>query len=206
MKLTPEETRILGSLIEKEYTTPEYYPLSLNALMNACNQKSNRYPVVSYTEELIQSVLDDLRIKALAGQVTGPDMRVPKYKQSMVAKFGFTKAETAVMCVLMLRGPQTVGEIRGRTGRIYEFSSLSEVEEVITSLMQKQPEPFVRKLPRQPGKDARYAHTFYEAEEIPQLSHDEPNTNSRLDELEEKVRQLSEELQVLKDTLAKLLS
>ena len=158
-ELTEIEVRVVGALIEKQLTTPEYYPLTLNALIAACNQKTNRDPVVSYTEAEIQNTLDVLREeKNLVYVFYGSTSRVPKYKHILPQRFELDESETAVMCVLMLRGAQTLGELRERTGRLYEFSGLGEVQETLDGLVKKD-EPLIIRLERQVGqKDARYAH------------------------------------------------
>jgi uncharacterized protein len=159
LQLDDEEVRVLGSLLEKEITTPEYYPLSLNALVNACNQKSNREPVVSYDDEIVLQAIDRLRDKGLALVSTGRESRVPKYYERLAEKFNFDRRELAVLCVLLLRGPQTPGELRGRGQRLYEFDDLESVEATLTRLMEREPEPLVKRLSKQPGtKEARYAH------------------------------------------------
>jgi uncharacterized protein YceH (UPF0502 family) len=156
--LNEVEVRVVGSLIEKQVTTPEYYPLTLNALVNACNQLSNREPVVSYDEKTVARAIESLREKNLAYVFYGSDSRVPKYKHVMTEIFHLTPPELAVMCVLMLRGPQTTGEIRGRTGRLYEFADLPEVEATLEKLMAHDDPVLVSKLPRMSGqKEARYA-------------------------------------------------
>jgi uncharacterized protein YceH (UPF0502 family) len=156
--LSETEVRVLGSLVEKQLTTPEYYPLTINALVAACNQKSNRDPVVSYDENTVVGALDSLREKNLVYTFHGSTSRVVKYKHMLPNVFELDAAEVAVIAVLMLRGPQTVGEIRGRTDRLYEFSGLSEVQEAVDKLSQRD-EPLVVRLERQVGqKDARYAH------------------------------------------------
>jgi uncharacterized protein YceH (UPF0502 family) len=156
--LNEVEVRVVGSLIEKQVTTPEYYPLTLNALVNACNQLSNRDPVVAYDEKTVARALESLREKNLAYVFYGSDSRVPKYKHVMTEIFHLTPPELAVMCVLMLRGPQTTGEIRGRTGRLYEFADLTEVETTLEKLMAHDDPALVSKLPRMSGqKEARYA-------------------------------------------------
>lgn len=156
--LNETEVRVLGSLVEKQLATPDYYPLTLNALVNACNQISNRDPVVSYDEPTVERAADSLRGKNLAYIFYGSESRVPKYKHVMAEIFRLSPAELAAMCVLMLRGPQTVGEVRGRTGRLYNFADLAEVEATLDGLS-KRDEPLVARLPRQTGrKDARYAH------------------------------------------------
>jgi len=159
MQLTQTEVRVLGSLIEKQITTPEYYPLTLNALTLACNQKNNRNPVTSLAETEVEQALDSLRDKNLAYVFHGSTSRVPKFKHVMPEIFELTPPQLAVMCALMLSGPQTVGEVRGRATRLYEFESLGEVEETLHALGTRESEPLVTRLPRQPGrKDARFAH------------------------------------------------
>jgi uncharacterized protein YceH (UPF0502 family) len=156
--LTEAEVRVLGSLAEKQVTTPDYYPLTMNALVHACNQISNRDPVVQYDERQVAEAVDSLRLKNLVYIFYGAESRVPKYKHMMREVYALSPQELAVMCVLMLRGPQTVGEIRGRTGRLHEFAELREVEETLDGLARRD-EPLVVKLPRQTGrKDARYTH------------------------------------------------
>ncbi len=155
--LTAFEARVLGALIEKEVTTPEYYPLSLNALINACNQKNNREPVTELDEAAVRQALHGLEDDHLAGAARG-DGRVTKYEHHMQEVFNFTRGEIAVMCVLLLRGPQTPGELRGRTERMYKFDELSDVQNVLQRLMGRDP-VLVKVLPRQPGmKEVRYAH------------------------------------------------
>jgi hypothetical protein len=157
MQLTPTQARVLGALVEKEITTPEYYPLSLNALVNACNQKNNREPVMSLEEAEVRQALHGLETERLAGPVRG-DSRVTKYEHRMQEVFNFTRGEVAVVCVLLLRGPQTPGELRGRTERMYKFDELSDVQTVLQKLIAREP-ALVKLLPRQPGtKEARYAH------------------------------------------------
>jgi len=145
-QLDAAEVRVLGSLLEKEITTPDYYPLSLNALVNACNQKSNRDPVVSYDEDIVETALEALRAKGLAVRSTGGDSRVPKHGQRFTEKFNLGRREAAVLCVLMLRGPQTVGELRGRTERLYQFEDLEGVESTLNRLVEME---YVKKFPRQ---------------------------------------------------------
>jgi uncharacterized protein len=158
LQLAPVEARIVGALMEKESTTPEYYPLSLNALLNACNQKSNREPVMELNENTVCDGLDSLREKRLAGPISSADSRVTKYEHRMQEVFNFTRGENALMCVLLLRGPQTPGELRGRTERMHRFEELSDVQSTLQRLMQRTP-PLVGVLPRQPGtKEARYTH------------------------------------------------
>jgi uncharacterized protein YceH (UPF0502 family) len=159
-RLNDIEVRVIGSLIEKEKTTPEYYPLSLNSLKNACNQKSNRNPVITCEESEIEKAIEKLREKKFAVRRTGDDLRVPKFRQTFTETLNLTDKETAVLAVLMLRGAQTPGEIKGRTGRLYDFSSLEEVDEVLTALSIRE-EPYIKKLSRLPGtKENRFVHLF----------------------------------------------
>src|SRR2546421_975127 len=171
--LNETEVRVLGSLAEKQVTTPDYYPLTLNALVHACNQISNREPVVNYDERTVADAVESLRAKNLVYIFYGAESRVPKYKHMMREVFALSPQELAAMCVLMLRGPQTVGEIRGRTGRLYEFADLSEVEATLEGLARRD-EPLVSKLPRQTGrKEARYAQLLSGRPEVEEAG-DEP--------------------------------
>ena len=157
-KLSEIEVRIIGALIEKQLTTPEYYPLTLNALVGACNQKTNRDPVMSLNDETVEKTLDVLRDKNIVYVFYGSTSRVPKYKQMFPNVYETDERETAVMCVLLLRGAQTLGELRERTSRLYEFSGLGEVGETLDGL-QKKDAPLIVKLERQAGqKEARFAH------------------------------------------------
>jgi uncharacterized protein len=154
-QLDPVELRVLGALMEKEIATPDYYPLSLNALVNACNQKSNREPVVSYDEDMVETALEGLRNKGLSMRVSG-DSRVAKHEQRFTERDNLGRREAAVLCVLMLRGPQTVGELRGRTERLYTFEDLEGVESTLNRLAEA---GYVKRLPRQAGfKEARFTH------------------------------------------------
>lgn len=156
--LNAAEVRVLGSLVEKELTTPDYYPLSLNALTNACNQLNNRDPVVSYSETDANQALESLRDKHLAYVVSGGINRVLKFGHKLREALELSRAELAALCVLMLRGPQTPGEIRGRSGRLHEFADLADAVSVLASLAGR-PQPLVVCLPRQPGtKESRYGH------------------------------------------------
>jgi uncharacterized protein len=157
--LSAAEVRVLGSLIEKQITTPDYYPLTLNALTNACNQLSNREPVVSFDDTIVVRALDALRDKRVATLFTGQESRVAKYKHTLTDALLLTPAEVAILCVLMLRGPQTIGELRTRSERLFTFDNLPEVEQTLAALAARQPQPLVAKLPRQPGtKESRYTH------------------------------------------------
>ena len=163
--LNEVETRVLGSLVEKDVTTPDYYPLSLNALVNACNQKNNRDPLMNLDEDAVRQALDTLQQKRLAGPTSSADSRVTKYEHRLQEAFNFTRGETAILCVLLLRGPQTPGELRGRTERMHRFEDLTEVQSTLQRLMQRDP-PLARVLPRQPGtKESRYKHLLAGDEE-----------------------------------------
>jgi uncharacterized protein YceH (UPF0502 family) len=158
--LTELETRVLGALIEKDITTPDYYPLSLNALVNACNQKNNRDPVMTLDETAVRDALASLQENHLAGPASGADSRVPKFEHRLQEVFNFDRREIAVVCVLLLRGPQTPGELRSRTERMYHFEALEDVVSTLDRLAQREPS-LARVLPRQPGtKESRYTHLF----------------------------------------------
>ena len=155
-QLDAAEVRVLGALMEKEVATPEYYPLSLNALVNACNQKSNRDPVVNFDESTVEQALESLRHKGMALRITGRDVRVPKHGQTFTEKFNMGRREAALLCLLFLRGPQTPGELRSRSDRLYTFDDLEAVESTLNRLAESE---FVKRLPRQPGsRESRWAH------------------------------------------------
>jgi uncharacterized protein YceH (UPF0502 family) len=208
IKLTETEVRVLGSLIEKDITTPEYYPLSLNALVNACNQKTNRDPVMQLEEDAVRDALDGLQQQRLAGPARGADSRVTKYEQRLQEVFNFTRPEIAVLCVLLLRGPQTPGELRGRAERMHRFEVLEDVQSALQKLMQREP-PLAKVLPRQPGtKESRYAHLLggdvVEAEAPPQVSatpERNPADAERIARLEEEVAELRRMVSEVKDQL-----
>jgi uncharacterized protein YceH (UPF0502 family) len=158
IRLSEVAARVLGALVEKEITTPEYYPLSLNALVNACNQKTNREPVMNLDEDAVTAALRSLSELELAGAADTNDSRVRKYEHRLQEVFNSTRPETAVLCVLLLRGSQTPGELRGRGERLHHFEELSDVQAALQKLMQREP-PLVKLLPRQPGtKESRYMH------------------------------------------------
>jgi uncharacterized protein len=201
--LDDEEARVLGCLLEKEAATPEYYPLSLNALVNACNQKSNREPAVSYDEETVEQALERLRGKGLTVRITGADMRVPKYAHKLAEVFNFGRRESAVLCVLLLRGPQTPGELRGRTERLHRFDDLEGVETTLNRLMEWQPEPLVARLPRQGGsREARFGHLLSGPPELP-AEHETPPPR-RAAPSEDDLRQLSSAIEGLQRDVADL--
>jgi uncharacterized protein YceH (UPF0502 family) len=179
VKLNEVEVRVLGSLIEKDITTPDYYPQSLNALVNACNQKNNRDPVMTLDENSVRDALSSLQEKRLAGPAGGADSRVTKYEHRLQEVFNFDRREIALLCVLLLRGPQTLGEIRGRADRMYRFETLDDVQSALQRLMDRQP-PLVAVLSRQPGtKESRYTHLF-SGEYIPQTATTPSRSTSEL--------------------------
>jgi uncharacterized protein YceH (UPF0502 family) len=198
--LNDTEVRVLGCLIEKELTTPEYYPLSLNALTNACNQKSNRDPVLSLEETDVVRALDSLRFKRFA-RLAGDSGRVPKYRHSLAESLRLGPSSLAVLAELLLRGPQTVGELRTRGERMTPFGDLAAVEVVLQELMELNP-PLALKLPRQPGrKEARYAHFFSGMPEISDEEHipSPEAARSRVVAENERILKLEEEVQFLRD-------
>jgi uncharacterized protein YceH (UPF0502 family) len=197
--LTEIEARVVGALVEKQLTTPEYYPLTLNALVAACNQKTNREPVVAYSDETVQKALDDLRERNLVYVFYGSTSRVPKYKHMLPNVYELEPSETALICVLMLRGAQTLGELRERTGRLYEFSGIGEVNETLDRL-EKRDEPLVVRLERQAGqKEARFAHLLCGAPSaaVYALKTSPANSsagNERIEKLEQEIESLRSEL------------
>jgi len=215
-QLTDIESRVLGALIEKEVTTPEYYPLSLNALVNACNQKSNREPVMNLDEAAVRTALRSLSDQFLA-RSAGGDSRVPKYEHRVNELFNFHRHEIAVFCVLLLRGPQTPGELRTRTERLYAFEDLDSVQSALHLLMKREP-PLVAVLPRQPGtKESRYVQLLSGAQEnaatasalsgavqhLPPPSLGEhPGNSARVAQLEAEVAALRAELAELRERFA----
>ncbi len=194
--LDPVEVRVLGALVEKEATTPEYYPLSLNALVNACNQKSNRDPVVDYDEDTVQDALDRLREKKLAVMITGSG-RVVKHAQRISETLNLGRRELAVLCTLLLRGPQTLGELKDRSERMFSFADLSEAESVLDKLAEWPGGALAKKLPRQPGqKEARYAHLL-SGEPVLETTA-APAAPTRIAQLEQDLLQLRLEFEELK--------
>jgi uncharacterized protein YceH (UPF0502 family) len=198
--LDPVEARVLGALMEKQATTPEYYPLSLNALVNACNQKSNRDPVVDYDDHDVLSAVERLREKRYSLTVTG-NGRVNKYEQRIAETLNLGRRESAVICVLLLRGPQTLGEIKDRCERLHSFADLSEAESVLEKLAELPAGALVKKLPRQPGqKEARYAHLLCGepvVEAFADLGGPAPATG-RVGQLEAEIQQLRTDFEELK--------
>ncbi len=215
IELSSLEARVIGCLIEKQTTTPDQYPLSLNALVNACNQKSNRDPVMEVDEVTIQGTVDQLARKHFVIEKSGFGSRVPKFQHRFCnTEYGtlkLTAQELAIVCELLLRGPQTPGELRTRASRMAPFSEVGEVEAALESLRAREDGPFVVRLPREPGRrDSRYAHLFSGAVAVPAIedapqtvavSNAAAETPSRLDRLEEQVRRLREELDDMKRRL-----
>lgn len=217
IELSPYETRVIGCLIEKEITTPEQYPLSLNALTSACNQKTSREPVMELAETTVQQTVDGLVKRGLVSEKGGFGSRVVKYKHRFCnTEFGalkFSAQELGIVCVLLLRGPQTPGELRTRTNRLCTFAEVQEVESTLKRLVEREDGPFVVKLPREPGmRESRYAHLFSGEVQIPEAPETAPTPGSftcsdqeRLAQLEEQVSALRQELDELKRKVEKLI-
>lgn len=207
LQLSSTEVRVLGVLVEKDITTPDYYPLSLNALVNACNQKNNRDPVMDLEEDTVRQALESLQSKRMAGAAGGADSRVTKYEHRLQEVFNFNRSEIALLCVLLLRGPQTLGELRGRTERMYHFDSLDDVQSGLQRLMQREP-PLAAVFPRQPGtKESRYMHLFagdVETAAAETISRDEstPAGTSKIARLESEIASLRDEINDLKHQFA----
>jgi uncharacterized protein YceH (UPF0502 family) len=208
--LTPCEARVIGCLLEKQRTTPEHYPLSLNALTNACNQKSSRDPVMALDEATVQDTITALMKKFYVNEKSGFGSRVTKYQHRFCnTEFGtlkFSEQELAIVCVLLLRGPQTAGELRTRTERLCKFQDIREVETILDQLLQRDDGPFVARLPREPGKrDARFAHLFggevAMSEAVAPVSADSVRSGAdpdRIAQLEEMVKRLQDEVASLR--------
>jgi uncharacterized protein YceH (UPF0502 family) len=211
IKLTVPEARVIGALIEKEITTPDQYPLSLNALVNACNQKSNREPVMELDESQVQEIVDGLVKKHMISEKTAFGSRVTKYRERFCnTEFGsltFSPQELGILCVLLLRGAQTPGELRTRTTRLCRFDDVQEVETVLDRLMNHKDGPFVARLPREPGKrESRYVQLFSETPHFaePPASKDVTRAAEeaeRLDQLEQQVSELFREISELRERL-----
>ena len=206
-ELTDAEVRVLGAMIEKDMATPEYYPLSLNALVNACNQKSNRDPAVNYDEAAVRRALDGLRAKNLALITTGGDNRVPKYSHRISETLNLGNRELAILCVLMLRGPQTVGELKGRTQRLHDFDDLAAVEACLTRLMEREPDPLATRLSRYSGmREPRYAHLLAGEIQLPEspAAGSAPAEPARHESMPERMAKLEAEVDSLRSALADL--
>lgn len=205
--LSDVEVRVLGALIEKDITTPDYYPLSLNALVNACSQKNNRDPVMTLDEDAVRASLESLQRQRLAGPASGADGRVTKYEHRLQEVFNFDRREIAILCVLLLRGAQTPGELRGRAERMFRFEELEDVHATLERLSQREP-PLVAVLPRQPGtKESRYMHLLSgstaPAEAAPARASASLSANDdRIASLESEVTELKKELTEMQQQLA----
>jgi hypothetical protein len=205
LNLNPIEVRVLGCLVEKELATPEYYPLSLNALTNACNQKSNRDPVMEVAETDVVRALDSLRFKGLAMQ-SGEGGRVPKYAHALATKLHLDLPELAVLAELLLRGAQTIGELRSRASRMHPFAELEGIEDSLRELTEHQP-PLAVQLPRQPGrKENRYAHLLAGEPALEAEEHHAPREAARLQVMaeEERIARLEAEVSGLREEVAEL--
>lgn len=202
-ELSETEARVVGCLVEKHLTTPEYYPLTLNALVAACNQKTNREPIVNYDEQTVERALESLREKNLVYIFYGSSSRVPKYKHMLPSVYELDEREVAVVSVLMLRGAQTIGELNQRTSRLYEFSGLNEISETLDGL-EKRDEPIVVKLERQIGhKEARFAHLLSGAIDMEAMSNlrevsSSQTRNDRIAELEREIENLRSEFNLFR--------
>jgi len=204
IRLTAAEARVLGALVEKEATTPEYYPLSLNALVNACNQRSNREPTMNLDEEDVRQALHGLENKGLAGRARSAEGRVTKYEHWLGEAFNFTRAEQALICVLLLRGPQTPGELRGRTERIHLFDEIADVLAGLQKLMERRPS-LVAVLPRQPGtKESRYAHLFCDPAQTPVAPQGDAAAGADSAAYEERIAQLESAVAELRQQISEL--
>jgi uncharacterized protein YceH (UPF0502 family) len=203
--LSTAEQRVLGSLMEKSRTTPDYYPMTLNGLAAACNQKTSRYPIVQFDNEVIIDTIDSLKKKGLVSTATGGSSRVVKYKHNFAVVFPLVPAELAIICLLLLRGPQTPGELNTNSGRIYEFETLDEVNEVLQKLSDSQA-PFVKTLERRPGqKEVRYVHLLGEVNEDTPGTGVQPLKDVDHSALEERVVRLEEQLADLRKEFDKLM-
>jgi len=198
---------VLGSLLEKDLATPEYYPMSLNAVVLACNQKNNRSPVVGFDAATVENALEGLRRKKLAAVISGAGMRVPKYRHLLGEALNLGRRELAILAVLMLRGPQTLGELRDRSGRMHAFADTSEVEAILERLIEREEQPLAVRLPRAPGtKEPRYAHLLAREPAVPAGNASAPELPGpradRIAELEAEVDRLRERMDELERRFA----
>ena len=204
-QLSFEEIRVLGSLIEKSKTTPDYYPLTLNSLVTACNQKSARHPVVEFDDETVVLALDSLKKKGLCGHVISGGMRALKYRHNLAVAHPLDPAETSVLCLLFLRGPLTGGEINSNSGRLHDFESLAEVLETLENLA-KYDTPYVKQMPKRPGqKEARYCHLFGEIPEVDENEFTSEPARKNIGQLEERLAKVEIELAELKAAFDRLM-
>ncbi len=206
VELNPIEERVLGCLIEKEMATPEYYPLTLNALVNACNQKSNRFPAMALEELTVEHALDSLRLNhKLAVVVDAAGSRVAKYRHNMAAHWNFSPAKMAVLCELFIRGPQTPGDLRAHASRLHPLADAREVEDILQGLVDHPQGPFVVHLPREPGKrERRWAHLFAGEPAEKQESPGTASTDATASPADDRVEQLENEIAQLREELADL--
>lgn len=207
-QLNQEQIRVLGCLLEKSKTTPEYYPLTVNALVAACNQKTSRKPVVNYNEETVIHTLDSLKKIGLVSTVTGGSSRVTKYKHNLAIQYPLIPAELAILCLLFLRGPLTAGEINSNSGRLYEFESIEEVQYYLNKLTEGE-KPYVKLLPKRSGqKEARYIHLFgaFDPEEFDKSQQDPSVEKTQIIALEERVATLETQLTRLREEFDHLLA
>jgi len=204
-QLTFEEQRVLGVLIEKSRTTPEYYPMTINAILIASNQKTSRNPVVQYDDETIMGTIDSLKKKGLVSTATGGGSRSIKYKHNLAIKFPLVPADLSVICILLLRGAQTPGEINNSSGRLYEFESLEEVQEILNHLAEGNT-PYIQQLPKRTGqKEQRYVHLFGELPAANEISVEKNTSNVEVNNIEARIVKLEEEVIYLRENLDKLL-
>ena len=204
-QLSFEEIRVLGSLIEKSKTTPDYYPLTLNSLVTACNQKSARHPAVEFDDETVVLALDSLKKKGLCGHVISGGMRALKYRHNLAVAHPLDPAETSVLCLLFLRGPLTGGEINSNSGRLHDFESLAEVLETLENLA-KYDTPYVKQMPKRPGqKEARYCHLFGEIPEVTENEFTSEPARKNVGQLEERLAKVETELAELKAAFDRLM-
>jgi uncharacterized protein YceH (UPF0502 family) len=207
--LSAEQIRVLGSLLEKSKTTPEYYPMTINGLQTACNQKTSRKPVVNYDESTIVNTLDSLKKAGFVSTVVGGGSRVTKYKHNIAIHYPLVPAELAILCLLFLRGPLTVGEINSNSGRLYEFDDIEEVQTYLNKLATDET-PYIKLLPKQPGqKEARYVHVFAEFNEEDyenSIVAASSTSSSQVQQLEERVATLEAELTKLREEFDHLLA
>ena len=203
--LSAQEQRVLGTLLEKSKTTPDYYPMTLNALATGCNQKTSRRPVVDYDEQTVALALNSLKGQGLATTAVGGGSRVTKHKHNFSIRFTLSNAEEAILCLLLLRGPQTPGELNTNSGRLHEFASIESVMDTLNGLMQAEP-PFVKALPRQPGqKEGRFTHLFGDSPVQDEETIADGPAQPSVADLEARVTALEQELAELKDKLSGLL-
>jgi uncharacterized protein len=205
-RLSAEEQRVLGALIEKSKTTPDYYPMTLNGLVTACNQKTARHPVVEYDEETVVLALDSLKKKQLSANVIGGSgSRALKYRHALAVNYPLDPAETSVLCLLLLRGPLTAGEIKSSSGRLHDFDDLQEVQQTLDNLTGYET-PFVQQLPKKPGqKEARYCHLFGPVPEFDENDYASEPARKNVGELEQRLTKVETELEELKALVDKLM-